>query len=127
MLISARGIKAGVEKAVKMMMPALFIMLLIMVGYAVKVGEFGQAVEFLFRPDFSKLSASIVLAAFGQAFFSVSVGLTALVAYGAYIRQHVSIPQSAAVIVGVDTLVAVLAGLAIFRARRLRFGHLKYI
>lgn len=114
MLISARGIKAGVEKAVKMMMPALFIMLLVMVGYAVKVGEFGQAVDFLFRPDFSKLSASIVLAAFGQAFFSVSVGLTALVAYGAYIRQHVSIPQSAVVIVGVDTLVAVLAGLAIF-------------
>ena len=112
--ISARGIRAGVEKAVKLMMPALFIMLLVMVGYAVKVGEFAQAVSFLFTPDFSKVNASIVLAAFGQAFFSVSVGLTALVAYGAYIRKETSIPQSALIIVSVDTLVAILAGLAIF-------------
>jgi NSS family neurotransmitter:Na+ symporter len=113
-LISARGIRAGVERAVKLMMPALFIMLLIMVGYAVKVGDFDQAVRFLFNPDFSKLNASIVLAAFGQAFFSVSVGLTALVAYGSYIRKQTSIPQSALIIVSVDTLVALLAGLAIF-------------
>lgn len=112
--ISARGIRAGVEKAVKLMMPALFIMLLIMVAYAIKVGDFRQAVHFLFTPDFSKVNASIVMAAFGQAFFSVSVGLTALVAYGSYIRRDTSIPQSALIIVGVDTLVALLAGLAIF-------------
>ena len=113
-LISARGIRAGVEKAVKLMMPALFVMLLIMVGYAVKVGEFGQAVRFLFTPDFSKLNAGIVMAAFGQAFFSVSVGLTSLVAYGSYIRRTTSIPQSGLIIVSVDTLVALMAGLAIF-------------
>ena len=112
--ISARGIRAGVEKAVKLMMPALFIMLLVMVAYAIKVGDFRQAVHFLFTPDFSKVNASIVLAAFGQAFFSVSVGLTALVAYGSYIRRDTSIPQSALIIVCVDTLVALLAGLAIF-------------
>lgn len=112
--ISARGVRAGVERAVKLMMPALFVMLLMMVGYAVKVGEFGQAVRFLFMPDFSKLTTGIVLAAFGQAFFSVSVGLTALVAYGSYIRRETSIPQSALIIVSVDTLVAILAGLAIF-------------
>lgn len=112
--ISARGINAGIERAVKFMMPALLIILLLMVGYAFGVGEFGLAVRFLFTPDFSKLSTEVVLAAAGQAFFSVSVGLTALVAYGAYIRRDTSIPQSAAIIVGVDTLVALLAGLAIF-------------
>jgi NSS family neurotransmitter:Na+ symporter len=112
--ISARGVNAGVERAVKLMMPALFVLLLMMVGYAVRVGDFARAVEFLFTPDFSKLDTGIVLAAFGQAFFSVSVGLTALVAYGAYIRRSMSIPQSALIIVSVDTLIAVLAGLAIF-------------
>jgi NSS family neurotransmitter:Na+ symporter len=113
-LVSARGINAGVERAVKLMMPALFVLLLLMVGYAARVGDFARALEFLFTPDFSKLDTSIVLSAFGQAFFSVSVGLTALVAYGAYIRRTMSIPQSALIIVGIDTLIAILAGLAIF-------------
>ena len=113
-LISARGVNAGVERAVKLMMPALFVLLLLMVGYAARVGDFARALEFLFTPDFSKLDTSIVLSAFGQAFFSVSVGLTALVAYGAYIRRNMSIPQSALIIVSIDTLIAILAGLAIF-------------
>jgi NSS family neurotransmitter:Na+ symporter len=113
-LVSARGINAGVERAVKLMMPALFVLLLLMVGYAARVGDFARALEFLFTPDFSKLDTSIVLSAFGQAFFSVSVGLTALVAYGAYIRRTMSIPQSALIIVSIDTLIAILAGLAIF-------------
>ena len=113
-LISARGIRAGVERAVKLMMPALFVILVLMVVYAASVGDFSGAVRFLFTPDFSKVDANVVLAAAGQAFFSVSVGLTALVAYGSYIRRTTSIPQSALIIVSVDTLVALLAGLAIF-------------
>ena len=113
-LISARGIRGGIERAVKLMMPALFIILVLMVGYAMSVGDFQRAVDFLFTPDFSKVDASVFLAAAGQAFFSVSVGLTALVAYGSYIRRDTSIPQSALMIVGVDTVVALLAGLAIF-------------
>ena len=112
--ISARGVRAGVERAVKLMMPALLLILVAMVFYAMGVGDFDRAVRFLFTPDFSKVDANVVLAAAGQAFFSVSVGLTALVAYGAYIRRTTSIPQSAAIIVGVDTIVALLAGLAIF-------------
>jgi NSS family neurotransmitter:Na+ symporter len=112
--ISARGIRGGVERAVKLMMPALFIILVLMVIYAASVGDFAGALRFLFTPDFSKVDANVVLAAAGQAFFSVSVGLTALVAYGSYIRQTTSIPQSALIIVSVDTLVALLAGLAIF-------------
>ena len=112
--ISGRGIHAGVEKAVTLMMPALLIILVMMVFYAASVGNFSQAVEFLFTPDFSKVTTEVVLAAAGQAFFSVSVGLTALVAYGSYIRRTTSITQSALIIVGIDTLIAVLAGLAIF-------------
>lgn len=113
-LISMAGIKAGVERAVKLMMPALFLMLLLMVAYAAKVGEFGLALDFLFTPDFSQLNAHIVMAAFGQAFFSVSVGLTSMMAYGAYIQRTTSIPRSALIIVLADTAVALLAGLAIF-------------
>ncbi|NNJ64066.1 MAG: sodium-dependent transporter, partial [Xanthomonadales bacterium] len=114
LFISARGIRAGVERAVKFMMPALLLMLLLMIGYAIRVGDFGQALEFLFTPDFSQVNASIVMAAFGQAFFSVSVGLTCLMAYGSYMNRTTSIPRSSLIIVIVDTLVAMLAGLAIF-------------
>ncbi len=112
--ISTRGLHAGIERAVRIMMPALFVMLVIMVIYAVVVGDIGAAVRFLFTPDFSKINTTVVLGAFGQAFFSISVGITNLMAYGAYMRKTTSIPHSAAVIVSVDTLVALLAGLAIF-------------
>jgi NSS family neurotransmitter:Na+ symporter len=112
--ISALGVRAGVERAVKLMMPALLLMLLLMVGYAWRVGEFDVALDFLFTPDFSRVDASVVMAAFGQAFFSVSVGLTSMMAYGSYIQKSTSIPRSALVIVLADTGVALLAGLAIF-------------
>ena len=112
--ISARGVQAGVEKAVKLMMPALFIMLAAMVVYAAVVGDFAQAVKFLFQPDFSKLNSTTILAAFGAAFFSVSVGLTNMAAYGAYVDKQTDIPRTAVAIVGADTAVALFAGLAIF-------------
>jgi neurotransmitter:Na+ symporter, NSS family len=112
--ISARGLHAGVERATSLMMPALFLMLLAMVIYAAVVGDFAAALRFLFRPDFEKLNATIVLGAFGQAFFSVSVGITNLMAYGAYLEQKTRLPQASAIIAGADTLVAILAGLAIF-------------
>jgi NSS family neurotransmitter:Na+ symporter len=112
--ISARGLHSGIETAVKVMMPALFFMLLTMVIYAAVVGDFGRAVTFLFEPDFSKVTSKVVLAAFGQAFFSVSVGIANMMAYGAYMDRSTNLPGSAAVIVGADTAVALLAGLAIF-------------
>jgi NSS family neurotransmitter:Na+ symporter len=112
--ISARGLHAGIEKAVKLMMPALFLMLVAMVVYAAVVGDFGRALGFLFRPDFSKVDSGVVLAAFGQAFFSVSVGITNMMAYGSYLDRATNLPRSAGVIVGADTAVALLAGLAIF-------------
>tara|TARA_R110002110_G_scaffold91264_2_gene237513 strand:- start:135323 stop:136690 length:1368 start_codon:yes stop_codon:yes gene_type:complete len=112
--ISSFGIRQGVERTVKLLMPALFVMLLGMVLYAAVTGEFLRAVKFLFTPDFSSITPTIVLDAFGQAFFSISVGLTNLMAYGAYMNRSTSIGRSSAIIVGADTLVALLAGLAIF-------------
>jgi neurotransmitter:Na+ symporter, NSS family len=112
--ISTRGLHAGIERAVKFMMPALFVMLIVMVLYASAVGDFGATVEFMFKPDFEKLNASIVLGAFGQAFFSVSVGVTNLMAYGAYIERSTNLPRASAIIAGADTIVALAAGFAIF-------------
>ena len=112
--ISARGLEAGIEKAVTFMMPALFLMLVAMVVYAAVVGDMGKALRFLFTPDFSKIDSSVVLAAFGQAFFSIGVGITNMMAYGAYIQKTTRLPGASVTIVGADTAVALLAGLAIF-------------
>jgi len=112
--ISARGVVDGIEKAVKLMMPALFFMLLAMVVYSGVVGDFARAADFLFNPDFGKVDSKVVLAAFGQAFFSVSVGITNMMAYGSYMNRKTNLPGAAAVVVTADTLVALLAGLMIF-------------
>lgn len=112
--ISANGISGGLEKAVRFMMPLLFLILIGMVGYAAVAGEFAMAVAYLFTPDFSRLNADVIIDAFGQAFFSVSVGATTLMAYGSYLNKGDTISDSAAMIVSADTLVALLAGLAIF-------------
>lgn len=112
--ITARGINAGIEKAVTYLMPALFGLLLILAGYAMVAGEARQALAFLFQPDFSKLTPNVIIQALGQAFFSLSLGLGAVMAYGAYLPKSVSIPRSAFIIGAADTFVAVLAGLAIF-------------
>jgi NSS family neurotransmitter:Na+ symporter len=112
--ISANGISGGLEKAVKYMMPLLFLILLGMVGYAAVAGEFAMALNYLFTPDLSRINADVMIDAFGQAFFSVSVGATTLMAYGSYLGKEDAIADSAAMIVSADTLVALLAGLAIF-------------
>jgi NSS family neurotransmitter:Na+ symporter len=113
-LISAGGLHAGVERAVKIMMPALFVMLITMVVYATSVGDMNRTLSFLFTPDFSKIDARVVMAAFGQAFFTVSVGITNMMAYGAYLQKSTRLPQASVIIVCADTMVALLAGLAIF-------------
>lgn len=112
--ISALGLRTGIERAVKLLMPGLFVMLVGIVIYAAIVGDFGRAARFLFAPDFSKLDSQTVLAAFGAAFFSVSVGITNMMAYGSYIDRATPIPGTARTIVLADTSVALLAGLMIF-------------
>ena len=112
--ISARGLQQGVERAVTVLMPLLFFMLLVMIGYSVVEGDLAAGLTFLFAPDFSKITGEVVLVAVGQAFFSISVGMGLMMAYGAYLPREVSIARSAVVIAGADTLVAMLAGIAIF-------------
>ncbi|MHA1543513.1 MAG: sodium-dependent transporter [Alphaproteobacteria bacterium] len=112
--IVARGINAGLEKAVTYLMPLLFLILLVLVGYSMATGEFGQAITYLFEPDFSKVTAATVLAAVGQAFFSLSLTVGTMLAYGAYLPKSINIPKSAAIIAGADTGVALIAGMAIF-------------
>jgi len=114
MVIVVRGVNKGLETAVKFLMPALLVLLLIMIVYAMVKGEFLAGLKFLFEPDFSKLSPGIVLKAMGQAFFSLSLGMGAIMMYGAYLPSDASIATTSFQVAIVDTLVAVLAGLAIF-------------
>lgn len=113
-IVVSRGVRSGLEQAVRYLMPALFVLLVVMVGYAMNTGQFEQAVNYLFTPDFSKITSGVVLNAMGQAFFSLSLGMGAIMIYGSYLSHTASIPRTAAIIALMDTLVAILAGLAIF-------------
>lgn len=112
--IIARGLKNGLEMAVRIMMPLLFLALLALCAFALITGDAKAAINFLFAPDFSKLSFQAVLLALGQAFFSLAIGVGALITYGAYMGKDVHIPSAARTIVLADTGVAILAGLTIF-------------
>jgi NSS family neurotransmitter:Na+ symporter len=112
--IVSRGIKAGIERAVVIMMPALFVMMLGLVIYGMIAGDFARAVDYLFRPDFSKLTPQVAMAAVGQAFFSVNVGFGSLLTYAAYLPDDVDLTRSSLIIVVGDSLVALMAGLMIF-------------
>lgn len=114
MAVVGRGVRNGVERAVTWLMPGLFGILLLLVVYAALTGSFLQALSFLFAPDFSKVSSSVVLLALGQAFFSLSVGGGGILAYGAYLQREASIPKSAFAIAAANVSVDLLAGLAIF-------------
>ncbi len=113
-LVVGRGLHNGIERAAKIMMPALFLMLLILIVYGMIEGNFKEAFVFLFAPDFSQITPKVAMMALGQAFFSVGVGVGFMMTYGAYLPKEANIPKSAAAIAGIDTLIALLAGLAIF-------------
>lgn len=112
--IVARGLKAGLERTVKILMPALFVILIILVLYASITGDFARSVAFMFEPDFSKVTPKLVLMAAGQAFFSLSLGSGAIMVYGSYLTRDMSIPKMAVGVAFADTAVALLAGFAIF-------------
>jgi NSS family neurotransmitter:Na+ symporter len=114
MTIVGRGLHGGIEKAVTILMPALFAMLVLMIGYAAIAGDFTAGLNFLFSADFSKIDGSTVLTAIGQAFFSIGVAMGLMMVYGAYVPQTVSLTRSAIIIASADTIVALLAGLMIF-------------
>jgi NSS family neurotransmitter:Na+ symporter len=112
--IVSRGVKIGLERVVRVLMPALFVTLLALVINSAFVGDFATAIDFLFTADLSKLTPVVVLAAVGQAFFSVNVGIGAVLTYSSYLPQDVNIFRSSIIVALGDTLVALLAGLAIF-------------
>ncbi len=114
MVVVARGVRSGLERAVSILMPALFVLLLVVVGYAMTTGHFGQAAAFLFQPDFSKLTTSGILVALGHAFFTLSLGMAVMMAYGSYLPKNISIAKTSITVSVIDTGVALLAGLAIF-------------
>ena len=113
-LVIRRGVQEGIERAAKVLMPMLFLALLIMVVYAAVEGDMASTVPFLLEPDFSKVTPKVFMIAVGQAFFSVSVAMATMVTFGAYLPDDFSIPKSSAIIIVVDTGVALLAGLVIF-------------
>ena len=112
--IVANGIKGGLERAVTLLMPLLFVLLVIIVIYSLWAGDAVAALKFLFEPDLSELTPEVAIQALGQAFFSLSLALGTIMAYGAYLSREISIPRSAVIIASADTGVALLAGLAIF-------------
>lgn len=114
MIIVSRGVKHGLEKAVTYLMPGLFILLTVLIFYSMSTGYFKAGLEFLFVADFSKLTANSVLIAMGHAFFTLSLGMGAIMVYGSYLPKDTSIAKASIMIAGADTLVALMAGMVIF-------------
>jgi NSS family neurotransmitter:Na+ symporter len=110
------GVKDGIERAVVVMMPLMFLLLLALATFNYFAGGFEEALTWLFTPDFSKIGPGTVLAAVSQAFFSIGVAMAGMMTYGSYLPKSISISQSVLIIVIADTAVALLAGLVIFPA-----------
>lgn len=108
-LIIWRGVKNGIEKAAKFLMPALFVILAYLVIRVFFLPGIGETFHFLFRPNFTELPSAGILEALGHAFFTLSLGMGVMITYGSYMEKEESIPRSAAVVVVLDTLIAILA------------------
>lgn len=113
-LVVIRGVRGGIEKASKMFMPTLFVLLLGLVVASCNLPGSGAGVEFLLKPDFSKVDSGVFLGALGQAFYSLSIGMGCICTYASYFSRRTNLLNTAVHISLVDTMVAVLAGLMIF-------------
>ncbi len=114
--VVVRGVSSGIEAAGKILMPMLFVLLIIIIGKGLTLPDAGKGLEFLFKPDFSKVSGKMLLSALGQAFFSLSLGMGCMITYGSYLKKEENLPANTFIVSGLDTLVALMAGLAIFPA-----------
>ncbi len=112
--IILRGVNRGIEQATTILIPSLFGLLLLLVGFAALHGDFGRGINYLFSFNYEQLSPEVALKAMGQAFFSLSIGMGAIMVYGAYLPRQFSIPEAAGVVVTADVLVAILMGIALF-------------
>ena len=112
--IVARGILKGLEAWINTLMPMLFIIIILLCIYAMQTGAFIEGLTYLFKPDFTKINSDVLLAALGQAFFTLSLGMGAIMAYGAYMPADQNIGRTAITVAALDTGIALLAGIAIF-------------
>lgn len=115
-LVIIRGVKKGIERISKLLMPTLFVLLIILVIASCMLPGAMAGVEFLFKPDFSKITPDVILAALGQSFFSLSLGTACLCTYASYFGRETNLLKSAVQISVIDTIIAILAGLMIFPA-----------
>ncbi len=115
-VVMSRGIEKGIERVASTMMPLLFVILIIFCIKSLFMPDAGKGLRFLFYPDFSKLTMRGVLDAFGQAFLSLSIGISCLVTYSSYFKDDTSLTKDAATVAILDTLVAILSGVMIFPA-----------
>ncbi|MDA9555900.1 sodium-dependent transporter [Vibrio sp.] len=116
LLVVSRGISGGIEKAGKILMPLLFIILIVVSVKGLSLPGAMAGLEYLFSPDFSKVDSSVVLAALGQAFFSLSLGMGCMITYGSYLKKKENLVQTTGMVTAMDTSVAILAGVAMFPA-----------
>mgnify|MGYP000176885277 CR=1 FL=1 len=110
----SRGVNEGIEWAAKILMPLFFLLLVLLCAYSLATGAAGEALAWMYRPDFSELNAEVAVSALGQAFFSIGIGSAIMITYGSYITRETNMPESAAIVALSDTTVAVVAGMAIF-------------
>lgn len=115
-IIIISGVKEGIERASKVMMPVLFLILIALCIRSATLPGASEGLSFLFNPDFSKINSSVVLSAMGQAFFSLSIGMGCLITYASYFGKQTNLQTTALQVTILDTLVAVLAGVMIFPA-----------
>jgi len=115
-LIIEHGVRDGIERASKLLMPTLFILLLIIVGASCMLPGADKGVEFLFKPDMSKMTGDVFLGALGQSFYSLSIAMGCLCTYASYFSGYTNLTKSASQIALIDCMVAILAGLMIFPA-----------
>lgn len=116
LFVIIRGVRGGIEKASKLMMPTLFVLLLVIVVASCMLPNTEKGIEFLFKPDFTKVNSSVFLGALGQSFYSLSIAMGCVATYASYYNRQTNLLQSAVQVSIVDTLVAILAGLMIFPA-----------
>ena len=114
--IVVKGVEKGIERSSKLMMPLLFLLLLVLAVCALLLPGAGRGIEFLMKPDFSKVNGSVLLSAMGQAFFSLSLGMGCMCTYASYFKPNTNLPKTALSVSLIDTSVAILAGLIIFPA-----------
>lgn len=115
-VIAAKNLNSGLEKACKFMMPALFIMLIIVVIRSITLPGAGEGIKWYLNVDFSKVTPQTFLTALGQCFFSVGIASGGAFVYGSYLRKDSNIPEDGLMVVGFDTLAALIAGFATFPA-----------